>query len=410
MGRTGGTPAQRVVYKRSESDVPLQFVFFLCLFLLVYVYALYPVVVFALASMVRARRDFRHKRTGAERLAGFDEKQALPSVSVVISVYNEERVIEERIKNCLSVDYPRDKMEIIIASDGSTDRTNDIVKAYSEAGVRLLAFDKRHGKSFALNRAIPQANGEILLLTDSNTMYEKDAVLKLVRHFRDPNVGGVCGELRVKPFDNATVEESIYWKFENFLKSMESPLNMTLGANGGVYAIRKDAFRPIPDGTIIDDFIIFLNVRKSRYRTVFDPEAVAFERSAPSLKDEYWRKVRIGAGDFQAIRLAGSFLNPKSGAVSFSFWSHKVLRWLVPFFLIGFLVCNIALVRENTFFMICVILQLLFYALFVVGVFYRNPVYFKVPYYFVSMNMALLHGFIRYVFGRQKGTWERTER
>jgi cellulose synthase/poly-beta-1,6-N-acetylglucosamine synthase-like glycosyltransferase len=301
-------------------------------------------------------------------------------------------------------------MEIIIASDGSTDRTNDIVTAYADAGVKLIAFDERNGKAFALNRSIPQASGDILLLTDSNTMYERDAVSKLVRHFRDPKVGGVCGELRVKPFDEATDEESLYWKFENFLKSMESPLNMTLGANGGVYAIRKDAFRQIPDGTIVDDFVIFLNVRKSRYKTLFDPEAVAFERSAPSLKDEYRRKVRIGAGDFQAIRLAGTFLDPRRGAVSFSFWSHKVLRWLVPFFLIGFLVSNVALARQSAVFVVFLILQLLFYALFVIGIFYRKQLYFKAPYYFVTMNMALLHGLVRYAFGRQKGTWQRTER
>lgn len=388
----------------------MKIVFFVCLFLVVYVYALYPAVIFVLASMARGKRVSRGGKPGSDGPARIDHGQELPSVSIVLSAFNEESIIEERIKNCLSVDYPSSKMEILIASDGSTDRTNEIVEAYSEAGVRLVAFDQRNGKSFALNRAIPQASGEVVLLTDSNTMYERDAVSKLVRHFRDPQVGGVCGELRVKPFDEATTEESLYWKFENFLKSMESPLNMTLGANGGVYAIRKDAFRPIPDGTIVDDFVIFLNVRRSRYKTLFDPEAVAFERSAPSLKDEYRRKVRIGAGDFQAIRLAGAFLDPRRGAVSFSFWSHKVFRWLVPLFLIGLLVSNLSLAQNSSFFLVCLILQLLFYALFVVGIFYRKPLYFKVPYYFVTMNAALLHGLIRYVFGRQKGTWQRTER
>jgi len=385
-------------------------VFLLCLFLVAYVYVLYPLIVFTLASIVQMRRDFRYVLSRKERRAVLPETTSLPTISVIIAVYNEERIIEDRIANCMSVDYPRDRMEIIIASDGSTDRTNDIVKGHAAEGVRLLAFDERNGKSFALNRAIPQAKGEILLLTDSNTMYEKDAVLKLVRHFRRAEIGGVCGELRVKPFDDATVEESVYWKFENFLKLMESRVDMTLGANGGIYAIRKDAFIPIPDGTIIDDFVIFLNVRRKGFKTLFDPEAIAYERSAPSLVDEYQRKVRIGAGDLQSIRLAGSFLDPRSGAVSFAFWSHKVLRWTAPFFLLGLLLSNIATFSEGIFFAGFLGVQILMYLLFAIGFLYKDSVFFRLPHYFISMNMALAHGFVSYLRGTQKGTWKRTER
>lgn len=383
--------------------------FFLCLFLIAYVYILYPIIVFALASFVQTRRDSRYVLSRPERRAG-DAEPPLPFVSVVIAVYNEEKVLEDRIANCLSVDYPDEKLEIIIASDGSTDKTNEIAGRHLGERVRLLAFPARNGKAFALNRAIPQARGEIVLLTDSNTMYEKGSVRKLVRHFADSAIGGVCGELRVRPFDEATAEESLYWKFENFLKFMESRLDMTLGANGGIYAIRKEAFRPIPDGTIVDDFVVFLNVRKAGFKTLFDPEAVAYERSAPSLRDEYRRKVRIGAGDVQAIKLAASFLSPKAGPVSFSLWSHKVLRWLVPFLLIGLLVSNIALARESGAFLAALVLQCAFYAASIAGLFFSARVWFKLPYYFVSMNAALLHGFVRYALGTQKGTWERTER
>jgi len=385
-------------------------VFFLCLFLVAYVYVLYPLIVFALSSMVQMARDFRYVLSRRDRRADVPQGGLLPLVSVVVAVHNEERIIEERIENCLSVDYPRDRMEILIVSDGSTDRTNDVVAGHAADGVRLLALEERNGKAFALNRAIPQAAGEILLLTDSNTMYERDAALKLVRHFRRADIGGVCGELRVKPFDDSTVEESLYWKFENFLKLMESRLDMTLGANGGIYAIRKEAYIPIPDGTIVDDFVIFLNVRKRGFRTLFDPEAVAYERSAPSLVDEYQRKVRIGAGDLQSIRLTGSFLDPRSGAVSFSFWSHKVLRWSVPFFLIGLLASNIATAPDGVFFASFLGAQILMYVLFALGFLYKDSVFFKLPHYFISMNMALLHGFVRYLRGAQRGTWNRTER
>lgn len=388
----------------------MKVVFFLCLFLVAYVYALYPLIVFALSSLVQMARDFRYVLSRRDRRADAARDSGLPAVSVIVAVYNEERIIGERIANCLSVDYPSDSMEILIVSDGSTDRTNEIVAGHSADGVRLIALQERNGKAFALNRAIPQAKGEILLLTDSNTMYEGDAVLKLVRHFRHADIGGVCGELRVKPFDDSTVEESLYWKFENLLKLMESRLDMTLGANGGIYAIRKEAFLPIPDGTIVDDFVIFLNVRRRGFRTLFDPEAVAYERSAPSLVDEYQRKVRIGAGDLQSIRLTGGFLDPRSGPVSFSFWSHKLLRWSVPFFLIGLLASNIALASDGLFFASFLGAQVLMYVLFVLGFVFKDSVFFKLPHYFISMNMALLHGFVRYLRGAQTGTWNRTER
>jgi cellulose synthase/poly-beta-1,6-N-acetylglucosamine synthase-like glycosyltransferase len=369
--------------------VELKAIFFLSIFLIAYVYVAYPLIIFTLASFVQAGRDLRYVLSRTKRRALFEGQDHLPAISIVIAVFNEEQVIEERIKNCLSLDYPREKMEIIVASDGSTDQTNGIVEEYAGNGVRLLAFDGRNGKSFVLNRAIPEAKGSILLLTDSNTFYESDAILKLIRHFDDPTIGGVCGELRVTPSDDATVEESLYWKFENTLKFMESRLNMTLGANGGIYAIRADAFMPIPDGTIVDDFIIFLNVRRKGFKTIFDPEAVAYERSAPSLEDEYKRKTRIGAGDLQAIRLAGSFLHPKSGAVCFSLWSHKVLRWAVPFFLITLFLSNLALAPENLFFLIVLTLQLIFYALFVIGFFYRDFIFLKIPYYFMGENKTM---------------------
>jgi cellulose synthase/poly-beta-1,6-N-acetylglucosamine synthase-like glycosyltransferase len=366
-----------------------------------------------MASVVQLVRDLKYaipkKNRRAVQNKGLTDSE-LPDVSIVISVYNEEGVIADRIRNCLSLDYPADKLEIIIASDGSDDRTTSIVEEFAGDGIRLLTYNERIGKTAVLNRSIPESRGSILLLTDSNTIFKTDAVLKLVRHFSDPEIGGVCGNLTVKPFDDTTEEESLYWKFENVLKLMESRLDMTLGANGGIYAIRREAFTPIPNGTIVDDFVVFLNVRTKGYKTIFDPEAVAVEQAAPSLEDEYKRKVRIGAGDFQAIGLARRFLHPKTGPVCFSFWSHKVLRWLVPFFMIGLFLSNLALANNSLFFSLVMFFQLVFYGLFVVGLFYRENVFFRIPYYFVSMNMALLHGFTRQIRGAQKGAWERTPR
>ncbi len=387
----------------------MKILFFLSLFLIIYTYIIYPVFLFLFASLVQLKRDMEYLWSRKDRRKKHPLYD-LPEVSIIIAAYNEEKVIDEKIQNSLALNYPKDKIEIIIASDGSTDRTNSIVEGYINQGVKLLSFSERKGKSSLLSRVIPKAEGSIIALSDANTMYEHDAVINLVRHFSDPKVGGVCGELRLKPFENRANEESRYWWLENMIKFMENRIGATLGANGGIYAIRKEAFQPIPPDTVVDDFVIFLKVREKGFKTVFDPEAVAYEETAPDLKGEYKRRIRIGAGNFQSISIARKLLNPLRGTVAFSFWSHKVLRWCVPFFLVIFLFSNLFLVKNGWGYFIFFALQIIGYSLAVIGCFNRKIAFFKIPYYFASMNVAMLHGFLRFLKRNQKAAWERTER
>jgi poly-beta-1,6-N-acetyl-D-glucosamine synthase len=333
-----------------------------------------------------------------------------PSVSVVISVYNEEKHIVTRIQNLLDLDYPRDKLEILIGSDGSTDRTNDLVRAFPDGRVKLHAFGQRGGKPSVLNRLVPQVHSELLVFSDANAMFGTDTLRKLARHFTDTHIGGVCGKL-VFHGDNSDTDEGPYWKLETYLKTRESALDSCLGANGAVYAIRKSHWPRIPDNTFVDDFVIGMRVREQGVRMIYDTEAVATEELPQSVGHEMTRRIRIGAGDFQALFLCWRSLLPWRGFYSIAFWSHKVLRWFAPFLMIAALVSNIALLPQPVF-AVTLALQLVFYGLALLGAIIhgRKIVLFSAPFYFVTINLALLFGFFRFVTGTQQAAWKRTVR
>jgi len=332
------------------------------------------------------------------------------AVSVLISVYNEEKHIVTRIENLLALDYPGDKLEILIGSDGSTDRTNELVRTFPDARVKLHAFEQRGGKPSVLNRLVPQARGELLVFSDANAMFAPDALRKLVRHFGDVQIGGVCGRL-VLHGDDSETDEGPYWKLETYLKARESALDSCLGANGAVYAIRKSYWPTIPDNTFVDDFVIGMRVREGGHRVIYDTEAVATEELPQSVGHEMTRRIRIGAGDFQALFLCWRSLLPWRGFYSIAFWSHKVLRWFAPFLMIAALVANIALL-PHPLFAVLLALQLAFYCLALFGAFIRRRkiVVFSAPYYFVTINLALLFGFFRFITGTQQAAWKRTAR
>jgi biofilm PGA synthesis N-glycosyltransferase PgaC len=362
---------------------------------IVYSYAIYPLLL-ALAP-ARRREPLR-------------EPSTWPSVSVLISVYNEEKHIAQRIENLLALDYPHDKLEILIGSDGSTDRTNELVEAFPDARVTLHAFEQRGGKPGVLNRLVPQARGELLVFSDANAMFSPDALRKLTRHFAEPHIGGVCGRL-VLHGEHSETDEGPYWKLETYLKTRESAMDSCLGANGAIYAIRKSCWPGIPDNTFVDDFVIGMRIREQGVRVIYDTEAVATEELPQSIGHEMTRRIRIGAGDFQALFLCWRSLLPWRGFHSIAFWSHKVLRWFAPFLMIAALISNVPLV-SHPFFAVLLALQLVFYTLALVGTFMRRRkmVVFSAPHYFVIINLALLFGFFRFITGTQQVAWKRTVR
>ncbi len=387
----------------STPDLVVAAVLFVGLAVVTYAYLGYPVLVWLAARLF-----------GREQRRPEVDERDLPAISLLFAAYNEEAEIAARIENALQLDYPADKLEIVVASDGSTDRTNEIVCRYEKFGVKLLAFEPRRGKANVLNDAIPAVSGEIVLLSDANTSMHATAAHRLAAWFQDPALGVVCGRLVLTDPKTGRNVDGLYWKYETFLKKCESRLGALLGSNGGIYAIRKSLFQGILGNTIVDDFVIPLLARqRSGCRIVYDREAVAIEETPARISSEFHRRARIGAGGFQSIGMLAGLLNPRHGWVSFTFMSHKILRWLCPFALLLALATN-ALLVEYPAFLALFIGQLAFYALsLAAGTLPAGPRFLRYPRLgtmFTMMNAALLVGFFRWVRGEQKAAWKRTAR
>ncbi len=380
----------------------LEFLFWLCVILVGYTYAGYPALVWFLSWSL-----------GSAHSPPEGREDTLPSLTLVLSALNEEAVIGERIQNALDMDYPHDKLELLIGSDGSTDATADIVRSFASPRVRLLSFALNRGKASVLNDAVEAARGEILLMTDANTHVDRAAARNLVRWFKEPGVGAVVGRLILIDPESGRNADGLYWRYETFLKRRESLLDGLLGANGAIYAIRKELFAPIPGDTIIDDFLIPLIAKlRSGCKIIYDRDAIAREETAPNLVSEFRRRVRIGAGGYQAIGMLWRLLDPRRGWISLTFFSHKILRWLCPFFLIGMVLLCIPL-SNQLFYKTCLILQVVSYpTLGYLGLRsqIRMPKLIRLASMFVTINLALLCGFCRWLSGTQKGSWMRTSR
>jgi len=374
-----------------------------CSALVVYIYLIYPALIWLLS------RVFGQVREAAEA-----DDQDLPTTSLVLAAYNEETVIEDRLENALGMDYPADKYEIVVGSDGCSDRTAAIVRGFAARGVRLLEFAENRGKASVLNAAVAEATGEIVLMSDANTQVDPIAARRLVRWFHDPKVGAVVGRLVLVDPQTGRNADGLYWKYETFLKRCEGRLGALLGANGAIYAIRRNLYEPIPSGTIVDDFVIpLLAKQRTGCEILYDCDAVAVEETPPDVGAEFHRRARIGAGGYQSIGMLWRILDPRRGWVAFAFLSHKVLRWICPFFLIGAFVANVLLVTLP-FYRAVLVAHVAFYlaALLLAFVPVRAKILrpLRLSTMFVSMNAALLVGFWRWIRGRQRGTWRRTAR
>jgi cellulose synthase/poly-beta-1,6-N-acetylglucosamine synthase-like glycosyltransferase len=371
----------------------------------VYAYVLYPLLIWALA------RTWGRVTTPAEL-----SDAELPSMSLLIAALNEEAVIEDRIRNALALDYPRGKLEIVIGSDGSTDRTAEIVRRYASRGVRLIDFPMRRGKASVLNDSVPGLSGELVLFSDANTEFDPRAARRLARWFRDPAVGAAVGRLILVDSETGRNVDGLYWRYETFLKTQEARLGGLLGANGAIYALRKDRYVPIPAGTIIDDFVVPLLAKvRSGCTLAYDGSATAVEETAPDIACEFRRRTRIGAGGFQSIGLLRGLLDPRQGWTAFTFLSHKLLRWFCPFCLLLMLIASIVMTdRHDPAGGFLLNAQVLFYLVAVSAEHLPDrlgrskPV--RLTSMFAEMNLALLVGFARWLAGAQKATWRRTVR
>jgi cellulose synthase/poly-beta-1,6-N-acetylglucosamine synthase-like glycosyltransferase len=379
------------------------------LLLPIYSYFGYPMLLFFLGAVKQLLGDVRYMLCTGERRC---RETHLPTVSIIIAAYNEEDVIENTLRKCLDLDYPADRLEIIVGSDGSNDRTVPIARRIEDERLQVLNFDQRRGKVSVISDCAEHAQGDVLVFTDANTSLRNDSVRKLVRHFQNPSVGAVCGQLRLLPAGEGQ-KESFYWRYEVVLKILESRLGAVLGANGAIYALRRELFPAVSRDLITEDFVIPLKLRAKGLKTVYDPEAMAYEDAAPSTGSEFRRRVRIGAGNWQALRHCASLLMPWEGFISLAFWSHKVLRWITPFSLSLALITNAFLI-QIPFWRGVFVAQLGFYAAATLGWLLRKlrlpagPL--AVAEYFVGINIALAFGMLRGVLGRQRAAWNRTAR
>lgn len=386
-----------------------EFLFWICVAIVMYTYIGYGIL---LAGFVYIKRIIKGKELPVHE--GFE-----PRISLVVAAYNEASCIEEKIRNCFSLDYPRDKLELIFITDGSTDETNSIIRQYE--GIKLLYLPDRKGKSAAINRAMQFVNTPIVAFCDANTALNKEAIKLMVRHYIDPEIGGVSGEKRIIERHDDSIAgagEGLYWKYESLLKDLDSKFYTVVGAAGELFSFRTKLFQKLDENSVLDDFIISMRIAFNGHRVVYEPNAYAVERSSMDLNEERKRKIRISAGAFQSMNMLNRELNLlKYPKVLFQYISHRVLRWSVApicLALMGVLSILMCFSVERKTGLVLTGCQIVFYCLGFLG--YQMSIrgkrikIFYIPYYFIFMNMSLLAGYIRYRRGGQSAVWEKAKR
>lgn len=370
-----------------------ELIFDISILMILYAYLGYPVIIWIISKIYS-------KPVKKETI--------YPFVSIVISVYNEEKNIERKIKNCIEMDYPKDKLEILIGSDGSNDKTNEIVENIISDVVKFYNFKTRQGKISVLNYLIPKAKGDIILFADSRQIFEKNVLKEIVNNFADQKVGCVSGELILKGSENSNIGEGIglYWNYEKFLRKTESIIDSMLGATGAIYAIRKNLFISPPSDMLLDDVYIPLKIVEQGYRAVFESNAKAYDEVSKTSEAESKRKIRTLAGNWQIFVKLKNMFNPFTCRVAVQLFSHKLLRVLVPYFLIIAFGANIFLMN-SIFYQIFFILQSIFYLFAILGfmfVKYKIKI-FNIAYTFCMLNIDAIRGLYVFLSNKQKVTW-----
>lgn len=387
--------------------IALQTIFWSTIFLIFHSYVLYPLLL-----KLRAK----NKPVNEER---FTREEQLPKVSVLMAVYNEENVISHKLDSLIKANYPEEKLEILIGSDGSTDDTENLIAKYQErhSYVKLFKFGGRNGKPSIINQLKEKAEGEVLIITDANVMFTADTIFDLVKHFKNESIGLVDTNMknwRMKR-EGISYQEKSYINREVSIKHDEGKLwGAMMGPFGGCYAIRKKLYQPVPTTYLVDDFYICMNVLKSGAKAINDLDAVVFEDVSNKISEEFRRKVRIATGNFQNLRKFFFLLWPPTSGLGFAFLSHKVLRWLGPILLLTALITNIMLYEVNNVYKLLLWCQLGSYTVPLVDTVLKkikiNNVIFRFITHFYSMNLALLVGMLRFMRGVKSGIWEPTKR
>ena len=390
----------------------LKILFWATLLIVFYTYIGYGILLYII---IRVKRLF----WGSPQKAVLPADDELPSMTLMICAYNEEDVVAEKMENTLALDYPKDKLRIMWVTDGSSDRTNELLKAYPE--VDIVFSPERRGKTAALKHGLRELKTRYVAFTDANTMINAGALREIARLFTDPTVGCVSGEKRVaarKAGEMAAEGEGLYWKYESTLKRWDNELYSTMGAAGELYAMDPKLCREVPDEALLDDFMMSMYVVQAGKRIAYTPDAYAQEYGSANIFEESKRKRRIAAGGLQSIWWLRSMLNPfHQPLVTFQYVSHRVLRWsITPIAMVLLLLANIALVvmGAGNFYTVILILQILFYLMALAGWLlnrygYKNKLLYT-AYYFIFMNFNVFRGMAYLRTHGKSGAWEKAKR
>jgi poly-beta-1,6-N-acetyl-D-glucosamine synthase len=388
----------------------LKFIFFFSLLVIFYNYIGYGLLVY---SLVQLKRLFSGQ-TASDPLPSFE-----PEVTLLVAAYNEGDFIEKKIRNSLDLHYPPGRLRWIFISDGSDDATAGLIRKYGN--ILHLHQPERKGKVAAMNRAMQYVETPYVIFSDANTLLNPSCVSEIVKHYADPLVGGVAGEKKIISYETdraVGAGESIYWKYESFLKKLDSDFYTVVGAAGELFSVKTSLYQPAAEGTIIEDFVQSLQICMEGYVIRYEPKAFALETASASMKEERKRKVRIAAGAFQAMGILKKLFNVfRYPVLSFQFISHRILRWtLCPLCLFTFFFANALLVsyRAGRFYQVVFLSQIVFYAMAWTGWLFASRnlkiKIFYVPYYFLFMNISVFMGFYRFLRKRQTAIWEKSVR
>jgi cellulose synthase/poly-beta-1,6-N-acetylglucosamine synthase-like glycosyltransferase len=370
--------------------------FWLAAALLFYVYAGYPLLLALIGLFVRRNRSD----------AGYT-----PRISVLIAAYNEEEAIERKIQQTLALEYPKEKLEVLVLSDCSTDRTDEIVKAFPDNRVRLVRMPERRGKTFAQNVGVKEATGEVIIFSDATAIYHPKALLYLACNYHDSTVGAVSG--RYQYFDPGEQSPTglgsmAFWNYENLIKKMQSRIRTITGCCGCIYSVRKEAYTELP-ADIISDLVQPLQAIRKGYRVLFEDRALAYEETTQSTGEEFSMRVRVVTRAMRGLLSVSDLLKPwKFAWPAFQLWSHKIMRWMVPLFLIVLLIANLALI-DLPFYKFTLAVQLFFYAAALLNILvplHRQWKPLGIPLFFCTLNAAALVSMFEICRGRKYVTWQ----